>query len=219
MHTRAVATRQPQRFWDATEPAWRACLLLAWESFQAGSIPVGAVVVDETGTIVARGRNRRNERHGPRGQLSGSNLAHAEINALAALPPGEYPGHVLYSSLEPCYLCAAALRYSHIGTIRYAAADAMWSGTDRLPALNPHLARHWPRWAGPAERPLCDLAAVLHLLSAVERGVQAVVDCHADVMPDVLRLAVELAGPPADDLRRLPLTAALGELWPRLPTR
>jgi hypothetical protein len=35
-------------------------------------------------------------------------------------------------------------------------------------------------------------------------------------MPDVCRLAVDLAGPPADELRRLPLTAALDELWPRL---
>ena len=215
-----MARRQPRsanEFWNATEPAWRACLLLAWESFQAGSIPVGAVVVDGTGTIVARGRNRRNERQAPRGQLSGGNLAHAEINALAALPPGEYGEHVLYSSLEPCFLCTAALRYSHLGSVRYAAADPMWYGIDGLPSLNDHIARRWPRRDGPVAGPLGDVAAVLHVISAVERGVEAVVECYATAMPDVCRLAVELAGPTADELRRLPLTAALDELWPRLP--
>lgn len=37
---------------------WRAVLELAWEAYLAGTIPVGAVVADADGRVVARGRNR-----------------------------------------------------------------------------------------------------------------------------------------------------------------
>jgi tRNA(adenine34) deaminase len=209
-------TGSEQDFWDGIGPAWQACLHLAWESFQAGSIPIGAVLLDRAGTIVARGRNRSNESGGPDGQIAGSNLAHAEINALATLPPGEYDDHVLYSTLEPCFLCTAALRYSHVGAVRFAAPDPMWNGIDQLPSLNYHIARRWPRRDGPAEGPLRALAAMLHLVSAVERGVRTVLECHEKAMPEVLRVAVDLAGPPTDDLRSLSLMPALGVMWPRL---
>jgi tRNA(adenine34) deaminase len=220
-------TDQPQRppqttwggvddFWDNVPPAWQECFLLAWQSFQARSIPVGAILVDADATIVARGRNRCNEADPWDGQISGSNLAHAEINALATLPPGEYADHVLYSTLEPCFLCTAALRHSHIGTVRFAAPDPMWSGIDQLPQLNQHLARRWTRRQGPIGGPLQTLAAVLHLISAVERGIHTVQDCHEHAMPEVLRLARTLAGAAADDLRAATLPDALGMLWPAL---
>src|SRR5919202_6264536 len=86
---------------------WRSCFLLAWEAFQAGSIPVGAVLVDTNGEIVRFGRNRSNEKAGPVGQVVGSYIAHAEINALPTLPPGDYRDYSLYTSLEPCFLCTA----------------------------------------------------------------------------------------------------------------
>ena len=70
----------------ALEGAWRECFELAWEAFRAGTIPVGAVVADPSGTIVARGRNRIFDHTAPPGQLAGTYIAHAELNALAALP-------------------------------------------------------------------------------------------------------------------------------------
>ncbi len=167
-------------------------------------------------TIVARGRNRWNETHVRNGQIGGSNLAHAEVNALATLPPGEYTDHVLYSTLEPCFLCTAALRHSHIGTVQFAAPDPMWSGIDQLPQLNQHLARRWTRRQGPLGGPLQTLAAVLHLISAAERGIHSVLECHEDAMPEALRLARTLAGPAADDLRAATLPEALSTLWPAL---
>lgn len=198
------------RFWDDADPAWRECFELAWESFRAGSIPIGAVLVDERGVIVARGRNRSAEAVAPGGQIAGSNVAHAELNALAALPPGEYRDHVLYTTLEPCFLCTAALRHSHVGTVRYAAPDPAWAGVTELPALNEHLARRWTRRDGPLAGPLRDLAATLHVLSAMERGIATVVDCHQEAMPDIVRTARELTGPTIDDLRTLSLSDALG---------
>jgi tRNA(Arg) A34 adenosine deaminase TadA len=174
--------------------------------------------MDASGTIVARGRNRWNETNVPVGQIGGSNLAHAEINALATLPPGDYADHVLYSTLEPCFLCTAALRHSHIGAVQFAAPDPMWHGIDQLPKLDQHMARRWARRNGPLGGPLQTLAAVLHLVSALERGIHTVVECHEKAMPDALLVARTLAGPAADDLRAMALPEALTTLWPTLVT-
>ncbi len=201
---------------DLPEP-WPTCFRLAWESFRAGSVPVGAVLVDAGGAVVATGRNRRGEPTGPAGQLAGSSVAHAEVNALATLPPGHYTGHTLYTTLEPCLLCTAALRYSHVGTVHFAAEDPMWYGMDRLPELNHHLARRWTRRVGPIGGPMRTWAAVLPLISAVERDVRSVVDCHAEAMPGALALARRLVEPATlDRLRAMTLAAALGEAWPEL---
>jgi tRNA(Arg) A34 adenosine deaminase TadA len=108
--------------WHELDEPWRAALELAWEAYLAGTIPVGSVVVDAEGNIVARGRNRIFE---PPGHgVSGSRLAHAEVEALAQLPATErYRDHVLYSALEPCLLCTAATLLSTVGRIEYATID------------------------------------------------------------------------------------------------
>jgi tRNA(Arg) A34 adenosine deaminase TadA len=111
---------------DLAEP-WRAALYLAWEAYLAGTIPVGSVVADAEGRVVARGRNRIFEPPGHR--LSGSRLAHAEVDALAQLPVTErYRDHVLYSTLEPCLLCTAATLLATVGRIEYAASDPFGGG-------------------------------------------------------------------------------------------
>jgi len=106
---------------------WRAAFELAWEAYLAGTIPVGSVVAAADGRIVARGRNRIFEPPG-RG-LAGSRLAHAEVDALAQLPVTDrYRDHVLYSTLEPCLLCAAATLLATVGSIEYAASDPFGGG-------------------------------------------------------------------------------------------
>jgi tRNA(adenine34) deaminase len=192
-----------------THPVWRECFLLAWESFRVGSVAVGAVLVDPDGGIVARGRNRFNEPTGPPGEVAGSFVAHAELTALATVPPGDYAGHVLYSTLEPCLMCTGVLRHSHVGTVRYAADDPMWRGIERLPELNANVARRWARRDGPVDGPLRTLGAVLPLISAVERNVGSVIRCHEETMPDVLRLARRWAG---TCLRAMSLDEAVAEL-------
>jgi tRNA(Arg) A34 adenosine deaminase TadA len=114
---------------------------LAWEAFIEGSIAVGAVLCDGAGDIVSRGRNRRYSGEAVPGQLSGSGIAHAEINTLATLPSGSYPAHVLYTTLEPCLLRTAALRMSKVGTVCFAAADPLWHSVDRLTREVGHRAR------------------------------------------------------------------------------
>ena len=111
---------------DLAQP-WRAALELAWEAYLAGTIPVGSVVAAPDGRVVARGRNRVFDPPG-RG-LSGSRLAHAEVDALSRLPVTErYRDHVLYSTLEPCLLCVAATLLATVGRIDYATTDPFGGG-------------------------------------------------------------------------------------------
>lgn len=114
----------------------RRALELAWEAFCAGSFPVGAVITDSSGATVAEGRNHMGESDAPPGRMRNTALAHAEMDALAQLPFGDYHDHVLYTSLEPCLLCRSAATMTGIGTVHYLAADL-----DQLPTINAHAAR------------------------------------------------------------------------------
>jgi tRNA(Arg) A34 adenosine deaminase TadA len=108
--------------WQELDEPWRASFELAWEAYVAETIPVGSVVAAADGKVVTRGRNRIFDPPG-RG-LSGSRLAHAEVDALAQLPVTDrYRDHVLYSTLEPCLLCTAATLLTTVGRIEYAAED------------------------------------------------------------------------------------------------
>jgi tRNA(Arg) A34 adenosine deaminase TadA len=177
---------------DLAEP-WRRCLELAWASYVEGSIPVGVVLTDAAGSIVASGRNRAFG--GPNGTgIAGSYVAHAEINALSTLAPGEYGDHVLWSSLEPCFLCSAAAAHSHVGSIRFAAADPLMRGVERLPDLNEWLRSRWPARDGPEPDPLARAAALLHLVWNVERRPDGVVArAYRAADPELLRQARSIA--------------------------
>ena len=99
---------------DLSGPEY-ACLELAWEALRRRSLPVGAVVTDAEGTVVATGRNRVFESAAPAPQIAGSRLAHAEVNALAQLSPRRrYEDHHLVVTLEPCTLCTGALAMSAV---------------------------------------------------------------------------------------------------------
>lgn len=93
------------------------------EAAQAGSaevdVPVGAVVLDEAGTVLARAHNRREEDTDP--------TAHAEIVALRAaarvLGSWRLGGCTLVVTLEPCTMCAGAAGAARVGRVVYGAAD------------------------------------------------------------------------------------------------
>lgn len=75
--------------WEGLDDAWKAAFDQAWETFTTGNIGVGAVVTSPDGSIVAVGRNRVTDTTAPPGQVHGSSVAHAEINALCQLPFGQ----------------------------------------------------------------------------------------------------------------------------------
>ena len=134
--------------WAELEEPWRVALELAWEAYLAGTIPVGSVIADADGRVVARGRNRIFE---PPGHgLSGSRLAHAEVDALSQLPVTDrYRDHVLYSTREPCLLCTAATLLATVGRIEYAASDPFGGGCSG--AID---TAHWRRSAPEIAPPL-----------------------------------------------------------------
>jgi len=84
-----------------------------------GDVPIGAVVVDRNGVVIAR---RHNER-----ELAGDPTAHAELLALrdAAVHLGGWrlEGCVLVSTIEPCPMCAGAALAARITTVVFGAAD------------------------------------------------------------------------------------------------
>ncbi|WP_397541392.1 deaminase [Roseovarius salis] len=89
-----------------------------------GEVPVGAVLSDPRGRIVARAGNRTRELNDP--------TAHAEILVLraacCAARSERLPGHSLTVTLEPCPMCAAALSFARIARLYYGAADPKSGG-------------------------------------------------------------------------------------------
>ncbi len=89
-----------------------------------GEVPVGAVVVDPQGNIVARAGNRTRELSDP--------SAHAEMLAIraacAAAGSQRLPGHDLYVTLEPCAMCAGVIAAARIARVYYAASDLKSGG-------------------------------------------------------------------------------------------
>ena len=181
------------RAWDELDPAWRAAFELAWEAYSAGSIPVGAVVTREE-AIVARGRNRLFEIEAPAGEVAGTRIAHAEMNALAHLPLDKrYYDCVLSTTLEPCAMCIGAAWVGTIGVVRYAGAD-VYAGSAKL--IEAQLertdrARHDPLPVeGPVEGPFGVLGELLHVAWFLHRRPQhRVTEIFRERCPDVVALA------------------------------
>ena len=110
--------------WSAAGPAVRRALELAYQSLAGGGLAVGSVLTDVDGRILAEGRNRAYDPPGGPDALQGTPLAHAELNALAAVPTGRELGtDTLWSTQEPCSMCAAAAAFVGVGRVCYLAPD------------------------------------------------------------------------------------------------
>ena len=116
--------------WERLSEPWRGCVDEAWTAYRAGSLPIGAVITDRAGTLLARGRNRIYEREAEGRLLCGHRLAHAEMNALIALNwDAVVPGDcVLYTTTEPCPLCVGAVRMARLRDVRFGSRDGAAGG-------------------------------------------------------------------------------------------
>lgn len=151
--TRSAATAPPG--FAALPSPWQACLRQAHEAFLNGSLPIGAAIVDANGEIIAVGRNRLAEPHTDAPHLpgtpylTGTPLAHAEINALLQMGYDRPdPRPTLYTTTEPCPLCMGAARMAGVGRVVFAARD-VWAGAASMAESVPYLARLGPTVEGP----------------------------------------------------------------------
>jgi tRNA(adenine34) deaminase len=156
-----VTTTHLKEAFSGLDPAWREAFVLAWESYVAGSNPVGAVVVDQDRRVVGRGRNQVLDVRIGTGRLASTDIAHAEINALADIGRGS-AGLTLLSTLEPCPMCAGAAMLSRVGTVAYAATDPFF-GVSRFPTLRDRFEQRGRRLEEPVPEPLASFAGALVL--------------------------------------------------------
>ena len=101
------------------EPYMRLALALAAEAAEAGEVPVGCVIVDGAGNVIAGGRNRREETR--------SVCGHAELDALEnvcrARGDWRLDDCTAFVTLEPCPMCAGAMINARLGTLVYGARE------------------------------------------------------------------------------------------------
>jgi tRNA(Arg) A34 adenosine deaminase TadA len=110
--------------WREAGDALLRCLELAHESFLAGGLPVGSVIARSNGERVSEGRNRAYDPAGGTDRLQRTPIAHAEMNALAAIGTGTELGSLtLWSSHRPCTMCAAACEFTGVGSVAFIAPD------------------------------------------------------------------------------------------------
>ena len=86
---------------------------------KSDEIPVGCIIVDEQGSIVAKGHNKREIKH--------STFAHAEIEAIRKAnnkyKDWQLPNCSIYITLEPCIMCAGAILQARFKKIVYGAKN------------------------------------------------------------------------------------------------
>jgi len=103
---------------DLDEAFMRVALTEAIDAWEAGEVPVGAVVVHD-GRVIGRGHNLRETLKDP--------TAHAEMIALtaaaSAMESWRLEDCTMYVTLEPCPMCAGALVNARVGRLVYGATD------------------------------------------------------------------------------------------------
>ena len=96
-----------------------------------GEVPIGAVLVDGGGSVLAADGNRTLELKDP--------TAHAEMLVIRAaaqvLQSERLIGCDLYVTLEPCPMCAQAISFGRIRRLYYGAGDPKGGGVDHGPRL------------------------------------------------------------------------------------
>jgi tRNA(adenine34) deaminase len=117
----------PQAEEQDLEARWmRHALAAAHEAGERGEVPIGACVVTDDGRILAVAGNRTRTDCDP--------TAHAEILALreAARHFGNYrlTGAAVYSTIEPCAMCAGALVQARVRRLVYGARDERFGAVE-----------------------------------------------------------------------------------------
>ena len=112
-------------------PFMDMALAQAREAAARDEVPVGAVIVDAQGTVLAKTGNRVLELRDP--------TAHAEMLAIreatSVIGSERLINCDLYVTLEPCPMCAQAISFARIRRLYYGASDEKGGGVDHGPRL------------------------------------------------------------------------------------
>jgi tRNA(adenine34) deaminase len=107
----------------------RLALEEARRALDRGEVPIGAVLTDSRGAILAQAGNRTLECHDP--------TAHAELLAIRAAAELRASERLidcdLYVTLEPCAMCAAAISFARLRRLYFGAADIKMGGVENGP--------------------------------------------------------------------------------------
>src|SRR4051794_9337859 len=79
-------------------------------SLTEGGLPIGAVLVDPAGTIVAASRNQSSQR-------GGDIAAHAELETFRIHGVPDLTGYTVVSTMAPCWMCAGAATYFGLSAV------------------------------------------------------------------------------------------------------
>jgi len=113
----------------------------ARRAYELGEVPIGAIIIDQTGAVVSTGYNRR--------EVDTDATAHAEIIAIkkacASLKSWRLTDLTIYVTVEPCPMCAGAMVMARLKRLVYGipesrtgAAESIFNITDNK-ALNHRL--------------------------------------------------------------------------------
>ena len=165
------------------------------------------------------GRNRVAERRSIPGVLSGNMTVHAVMNAFATLDRFNAEGLHLYTTLEPCLMCAGAAMQLKVSHIHFAAIDEFYVGMDDLWGHHPVTAERRPASTGPLREPLSQFGRLLPMMFTIghfqgRTAEQSARRHHPGLASLIDRLAVD---PQFRELTRVgTLDEALSVLTPHL---
>ena len=132
---------------EALEEAARAAV--------GGEVPVGCVLIDAEGRLLARGHNARESLADP--------TAHAEMiavkEAAARALSWRLEGATAYVTLEPCPMCAGALVHARVRRLVYGCADPKGGAVDTMFGIgrDPRLNHRFEVTAGVLEAECADV--------------------------------------------------------------
>ena len=106
----------------------RLALAEAERAYALGEVPIGAVILNDAGELIASGYNLRETEHDA--------TAHAELIAIRCacqkLGRWRLTGLTLYVTIEPCPMCAGAIVMSRISRVVYGSTDAKAGACESL---------------------------------------------------------------------------------------
>ncbi|MBR2216078.1 MAG: tRNA adenosine(34) deaminase TadA [Selenomonadaceae bacterium] len=106
----------------------KMALMEARRAYALAEVPIGAIIIDEEGELVATGYNRR--------EIDNDATAHAEMIAIKSacekLNRWRLTGLTLYVTIEPCPMCAGAIIMSRLSRVVYGGYDVKAGAVDSL---------------------------------------------------------------------------------------